>query len=101
MKPSVLIKFEPLAGHKQALIDHLISTSNNLAEEEGTELFVVSTSPIEVDAVYVYEVYSSEEAKMLHESSGYYKIAREETNKLINGIPEVTPLFPMGGKGLK
>ena len=102
MKPSVLIKFKPAVGQKQALIDHLVATSNNLAtQEEGTELFVVSTTPIDEEAVYVYEVYSSDEAKKLHESSDAYNQARQETSKLTDGIPQVIPLFPQGGKGLK
>ena len=101
-KLSVLIRFKPAIGQKQALIEHLVATANNLATtEEGTEIFVVSSTPIDEEAVYVYEVYSSEEAKMLHESSEAYNTARQETSKLTDGIPQVIPLIPQGGKGLK
>ncbi len=101
-KLSVLIKFKPAVGQKQALIDHLVATANNLAAlEEGTEIFVVSSTPIDEEAVYVYEVYSSEAAKAEHESSEAYQIARQQTGKLTEGIPQVIPLIPQGGKGLK
>jgi quinol monooxygenase YgiN len=101
-KPSVLIRFKPADGQKQALIDHLVATANHLAtKEDGTEIFVVSSTPIDEDAVYVYEVYSSNEAKKMHESSEAYNIARQETSKLTDGIPQVIPLIPQGGKGLK
>jgi quinol monooxygenase YgiN len=101
-KISVLLRFKAKAGQTQALVNHLVATANQLTiSEEGTEIFTISTTPIDPEAVYVYEVYSSAEAKALHETGDVYNAARAKTNEFVDGPPTVVPLIPMGGKGLK
>ena len=101
-KASVLIRFQPAAGKKAELVAHLLQTAAELTPgEAGTEVWTVSTSPVEEDAVYVYEVYSSAAAQQAHEASPAYAIARAATNALLAGPPQVTPLVALGGKGLK
>ena len=101
-KVSVLLRFKSAKGKKQELVKHLTETAKLLAtNEEGTEIFTISTTPIDEEAVYVYEVYSSKEAKELHETGDAYNNARALTNELVDGPPQVVPLFVQGGKGLK
>jgi quinol monooxygenase YgiN len=101
-KVSILLRFKAAKGKKQELVNHLTQTAKLLtAKEEGTEIFTISTTPIDEEAVYVYEVYSSKEAKELHETGDAYNKARALTNELVDGPPQVIPLFPQGGKGLK
>ena len=101
-KVSVLLRFKAQKGKKQDLVNHLTSTAKLLTtNEEGTEIFTVSTTPIDEEAVYVYEVYSSKEAKQLHEIGDAYNKARALTNDLVDGPPQVVPLFVQGGKGLR
>ena len=101
-KVSVLLRFKAQKGKKQALVDHLTATAKLLTtNEDGTEIFTISTTPIDEESVYVYEVYSSKEAKVLHETGDAYNKAREITNDLVDGPPTVVPLFVQGGKGLK
>lgn len=84
------------------MVNHLTSTAKSLTtNEEGTEIFTVSTTPIDEEAVYVYGVYSNKEAKALHETGDAYDKARALTNELVDGPPQVIPLFVQGGKGLK
>jgi quinol monooxygenase YgiN len=85
-KISVLLRFKAKAGQTQALASHLVETANQLTiSEEGTEIFTVSTTPIDPEAVYVYEVYSSAEAKALHETGDVYNAARAKTNEFVDG----------------
>lgn len=102
MKNSVFIQFTAAPGQRDALVRHLVATAAQLTPHEaGTEIWTVSTSPAQPDAVYVYEVYSSAEAQAAHEASPAYAQARAATNALLAGPPQVTPLEPAGGKGLK
>jgi quinol monooxygenase YgiN len=101
-KVSVLIRFKAKAGMKAALVNHLVHSANTLTpNEHGTEIWTVSTTPIDEEAVYVYEVYSSDEAKKQHETGDAYATIRQQTNELVDGMPQVIPLIPQGGKGLK
>jgi quinol monooxygenase YgiN len=101
-KVSVLLRFKAAKGKKQELVNHLTLTAKLLTtNEEGTEIFTISTTPIDEEAVYVYEVYSNKEAKEIHETGEAYNKARALTNELVDGPPQVIPLFPQGGKGLK
>jgi quinol monooxygenase YgiN len=101
-KVSVLIRFKPKVGMKAALVKHLVHSADTLTpNEDGTEIWTVSTTPIDDEAVYVYEVYSSPEAKALHETGDAYAKIRQDTGQYVDGMPQVIPLIPQGGKGLK
>jgi quinol monooxygenase YgiN len=96
----VMLKFTAQTGKRDALVAHLIDTARLAKAEEGTLLWTVHLSPIDPNAVYLYEAYASDAAKQLHESSDEYATARAGTNALVAGPPEVFPLLPVGGKGL-
>jgi quinol monooxygenase YgiN len=101
-KVSVLIRFKPKNGMKAELVKQLIHSADTLTpNEDGTEIWTVSTTPTDEEAVYVYEVYSSGEAKAQHETGEAYATVRQKINELVDGMPQVIPLIPQGGKGLK
>jgi quinol monooxygenase YgiN len=101
-KVSVLLGFKAKNGMKPDLINHLIHSANTLTpNEDGTEIWWVSTTPIDEEAVYVYEVYSSAAAKALHETGDAYAAIRNKIVDFVDGMPQVIPLIPEGGKGLK
>ena len=100
-KVSLLKKYNVTALKKEALIEHLLAFSSKLTEkEDGTEIFIVSSSPTDENVVFIYKVYASEEARTLHENSDAYIQYRCEINNLVDGLPEITFLTPHGGKGL-
>ncbi len=100
-KVSLLKKYNVTALKKDALIDHILAFSSILtANEDGTEIFIVSTSPTDENVIFIYIVYASEEVRTLHENSDTYIQYRCEINNLVDGIPEITFLTPQGGKGL-
>ncbi len=100
-KVSVLTRFKPVQGKKEELIEYLVDTANTLsANEPGTEICVVSTTPIDESAVYLYEVYAGQPDKDKHESTSAYGVALKKTKDLTQGSPEVIPLVPQGGKGM-
>jgi quinol monooxygenase YgiN len=95
-----MIKFIAAPGKRDELAQHLSQTAQLWQSEPGTLLWTVHLSPIEPESVWVYEVYSSPEAKAAHETGDAYAAARAGTNALLGGPPEVFPLIPLGGKGL-
>jgi quinol monooxygenase YgiN len=87
---------------KAELVKQLIHSADTLTpNEDGTEIWTVSTTPTDEEAVYVYEVYSSGEAKAKHETGDAYITVRQKINELVDGMPQVIPLIPQDGKGLK
>ena len=96
----VLLKFIAKPGMKAALEAHLIEQAGIAGGEPGTLCFVVHASPIEPDAVFLYEAYVNEGAKALHESASTYAAVREKTGHLTVGHPVAIPLLPLKGKGL-
>jgi quinol monooxygenase YgiN len=101
-KVSVLIRFKAKNGLKTDLVNHLVNAAKTLTpNEDGTEIWTVSTTPIDEEAVYVYEVYSSADAKKVHETGKAYEDIRNKTGDFTEGMPQIIPLIPMGGKGLK
>jgi len=102
IKVSLLKKYCVTAEKKEALIDHILAFASKLAaNEDGTELFIVSTSPTDENVIFIYIVYANEEVRTLHENSDTYITYRTAVNNLVSGIPEIIFLTPQGGKGLK
>ena len=89
------------AGQRDALVDLLLAAAALLAAEPGCDLYVVSTSEGEPDAVWVSEAWRSK---------AHYEawMSRPEVIRLsgamaplIAGRTEPVLVVPVGGKGLK
>jgi quinol monooxygenase YgiN len=96
----VIITFKAKPGQRDGLAQHLLEAAGSYAPEHGTDLFLISQSPVDPDAVIVYESYSSDAAKAAHESASGYSEIRAKTGPFLAGPPQVMPLLPLGGKGL-
>jgi quinol monooxygenase YgiN len=99
-RTGVIITFKAKPGQRDALAQHLLEAASSYSVEQGTELFLINESPVDPDAVIVYESYSSDAAKVAHESAPGYGEIRAKTGPFLAGPPQVMPLSPLGGKGL-
>lgn len=99
-RTGVMIKFIAQPGRGDALAAHLIESADLAQAEPGTELWIVHRSPDDPNVVWVYEVYSDDDARVAHEASAEYQRAREGTRAMLGGPPDVLPLLPLSGKGL-
>ena len=97
----VMIKMTAQVGKRDELLAHLTETAQIAETEAGTLLWTIHASPIEADIVYLYEVYTDDMAKQAHESSAAYAEAKAQTGTFLTGSPDVIPLVPIAGKGLK
>lgn len=87
-------------GRRDALAAHLLEAAELMRAVDGCDIYLVSTSPSDDDAVWVTEVWRSEAD---HDASlsipGVPEIIRR-ARPFIAGMPESTRLVVRGGKGL-
>ena len=92
--------FKAQPGRGDALAELLLRAADALDSNADCELYVVSRSVDDVDAVWVAEVWTSSDA---HQASLEDQRVRElitEARPLIAGLGERFELSPLGGKGL-
>lgn len=99
-KAGILIKFTAKPGMREALVAHFQSLVQIADSEEGTEDWTFHLSPVEPDAVWLYEVYKDQAAMDFHNSTRTNSEAKAKTEELTVGAPDVFPLIPIAGKGL-
>ena len=92
--------FRAQSGQGDALADVLLRAAEALDANGDCELYLISRSADDPDAVWVTEVWASPEA---HRASLEDQTVREliaEARPLIVGLGERFELAPVGGKGL-
>ena len=93
--------FRAQPGQGDALADVLLQAARALDANAECELYVISRSPDDPDAVWVSEVWTSREA---HRGSLEDERIRQligQARPLIAGLGERFELSPVGGKGLR
>jgi quinol monooxygenase YgiN len=95
-----LVKFAAKSGKREELVEHFRTLLDVVNTENGTQNWAVHISPIEPDAVWLYEIYTDQAAMDLHDSTEIMTQAKLKTQELTQGRPEVFPLIPIVGKGL-
>ncbi len=92
--------FRAQPGQGDALADLLLQAARALDANAECELYVISRSADDLDAVWVTEVWRSREA---HRASLEDEAIRQlvgQATPLIAGLGERFELSPVGGKGL-
>ena len=94
------VKFVARPGQRDALVKLLLQAAAGVETAPGCELYLINTSPIEAESVWVTEVWRSQEE---HDASLTVEGARElikQVLPLLAGSPEKIDVLPVGGKGL-
>jgi quinol monooxygenase YgiN len=99
-KFSLFGKFLIQEGERDTMVDILLEAAESMENLDECEIYLVNTSENEPNAVYVYEVWSNEQA---HQNS----LALESTQTLIKrakpiitGVERISTLDTKGGKGI-
>lgn len=99
-KYSLFSKFTVQEGKRDTMVEILLEAAESMDDLDECEVYLVSTSENEPDAVYVYEAWRNEAA---HQAS----LTLETTQKLIQrakpiimGMERIGTLRIMGGKGV-
>jgi quinol monooxygenase YgiN len=94
----LLIKFTAQPEKYDDLIDLFRSLVATAQGEAGTEDWAFHLSPIEPNAIWLYEVYKNQESMDFHNSTVVNAQAKLKIQELTVGAPEVLPLIPIAGK---
>ena len=92
---SLLVRLTSHAGMRPALLDLLNTYADGLAEEPGTELFIVSMDPDDANIVWLYEIFADEDAENAHRSSSGFATLMNAMPSLLDGPPAVLRTVPL------
>ncbi|WP_088072291.1 putative quinol monooxygenase [Gottfriedia luciferensis] len=87
-------------GERDKLVHILIEASESLEKLKDCELYIVNTSDNEPNSVYVYEVWSNEDAHQASLTLETTQTLIKRAKPIITGIERISTLNPAGGKGI-
>jgi len=94
-------KFSVKEGERDTLVDILLDASDSMKNLDECELYHVHISEDEPNSVFVYEVWSDENA---HQASLTLESTQDlikRAKPIITGMERISTLKTKGGKGLK
>lgn len=94
-RQSLLVRLTSHAGQRAALLDLLNSYTDGLAEEPGTEIFVVSIDPENDAIVWLYEIFRDVDAENAHRASDGFAMLMAQMPPLLDGPPAVLRMDPL------
>lgn len=93
------VKFTSRPGQRDTLVKHLLNAAAGVSQIAGCELYLINTSPIEAESVWVTEVWRSQEEHDNSLTTPAVQAAIKQVLPLLSGPPEKIDLLPVGGKG--
>ena len=92
---SLMVRLTCNAGMRPALLDLLNTYADGLAEEPGTEVFIVSMDPDDDNVVWLYEIFADEDAENAHRSSEGFHSLMQSMPPLLGAPPAVLRTVPL------
>ena len=92
---TLLVRLNVKDGLRPALLELLNTYTDGLAEEPGTELFVVSLDPDNMNTVWLYEMFRDDEAQNAHRASDSFTVLMTSMPALPDGPPAVLRMDPL------
>jgi quinol monooxygenase YgiN len=99
-KFSLFGKFTVQDGERDTMVNILLEAAESLKSFEECEIYLVNISESEPNCVYVYEVWSNENA---HQSSLTLEATQtliKRAKPIITGMERISTLKTKGGKGI-
>jgi len=91
----LLVRLTAAEGRRLELLDVINTYADGLAEEPGTELFMISLDPDDANLVWMYELFHDEKAEHAHRAaSGFADMLAGDT-ELLEGPHAVLRLDPI------
>jgi quinol monooxygenase YgiN len=92
---SMLVRLTSEDGKRAALLDMLNTYTDGLGEEPGTEMFMVSLDPEDPNIVWLFEIFTDEDAESAHRASSGFAMLMEQMPPLLDGPPAVLRMEPL------
>jgi quinol monooxygenase YgiN len=99
-KIAVWAKIPAAPGKRDELVAAMQTALETAKGEAGTLAYILHTDASDADALFMYELYESQEALNAHMGSDAFKALGPTIGHLLGGAPQLTILGPVGGKGL-
>ncbi|KAB8138145.1 antibiotic biosynthesis monooxygenase [Gracilibacillus oryzae] len=99
-KYSIFGKFLVQEQNRGTLVEILLEAADSMKELEDCEIYLVSVSEAEPNAVYVYEIWTNETA---HQASLQLEVTQtliKRAKPIIKGMERINTLETIGGKGV-
>ncbi|WP_221563206.1 putative quinol monooxygenase [Alkalihalobacillus sp. TS-13] len=93
-------KFTVKEGLRNTLVDILLEAAESMQNLEECEIYLVNISDDEPNSVFVYEVWSNENAHKASLSLEATQTLIRRAKPIITGMERISTLKPMGGKGI-
>lgn len=93
-------KFTAVEGKRDALAEMLLEAAKSMEELDDCELYVVSLDDDKKDSIYVYEVWSGENAHRASLSMEASQTLIQKAKPIIAGVEKMNTSSPIGGKGI-
>ncbi|QHE51589.1 putative quinol monooxygenase [Pontibacillus sp. HMF3514] len=99
-KFSLFSKFTVQEGERDTMIDILLEAAESMKNLDECEIYLVNISESEPNSVYVYEVWSSENAHQASLSLEATQTLIGRAKPIITGMERINTLKTNGGKGI-
>jgi quinol monooxygenase YgiN len=91
----MLVRLQSAPGQRPALLDVLNRYADGLAEEPGTEVFIVHLDPDDADIVWLYEIFKDEQAQHAHRAAEGFATLMIELPEFLASPPGVLRMDPL------
>ncbi len=91
----LMVRLTCKEGQRPALLDALNTYADGLAEEPGTEIYLVSLDPDDASLVWLFEVFKDEDAELAHRAAtGFTRLVTAMSDH-VAGPPAVLRMDPL------
>lgn len=99
-KVAIIAKLPAAEGKRDELAAAFHQAIRNAEAESGTERYILHKDLADENVLWVYEMYTDNDALNAHSSSEEFKALGAVLGPLMGGRPELMLLEPLAGKGL-
>lgn len=93
-------KFIAKDGERETLVDILLEAAESMKNLDECEIYLVNVSEDESNSVYVYEVWSNENAHQASLTLEATQTLIKRAKPIITGMERISTLKTRGGKGI-
>lgn len=92
---ALLVRLTATDGMRPALLDMLNTYADGLAEEPGTEMYIVGIDPDDANIVWLHEIFRDEEAEDAHRASSGFAALMQSMPPLLAAPPAILRTTPL------
>lgn len=94
-RKGMVVRLTSKPGMRAALLDVLNTYADGLAEEPGTEVYLLSTDPDDENLVWLFEIFKDDDAENDHRASQGFATMLGSLNDLLEAPPAVLRMDPV------